>query len=620
MSKETFKSIDRVSSIAALRDFIDRGGRNISKFARDHGVPYSTAMRWASDVRSGAEPRIDATRGPRKTNSGVCMHQERLTLTRREKERQAEARKGPSEFFPRATIYPAPPKNHFDMPWPHYWQAMHGHAMTWADVRGRKQKKVVITSAQMATPAHAGFFQSLLAYCFRECAALVVIPFRYRNPTSQWTEGQEDHEWLAPELLRYEINTREELCKNLVLAAHIPIQPTAVSPLSGLDTMGPQSMIFGSCKLELSTVPVPSSSMPKIITTTGAITHPDFTNTKAGAKGAFHHCLGAVVVEIDGDKFYLRQLGAENDGSFIDLQSKYSPFGAEPAGNAAALVLGDTHTRFKDESVHDATFLMNDSIVDHLAPSLIAVHDLSDLQSNNTHHAKNQFKVQFRKHVAKQSNVEEEVNEAAEFLDEIASQRKWRQILVVPSNHTDHLSDWIDNFKIKEDLENAEFWNYLVNEFFKSTRAGENFDAFIHCMKTRAKSVNQLILPYRDESHSVLGIELGMHGDKGPNGSRGSRRNLDKIGVKSIVGHSHSPGIFGGTWQTGTSSKLRMGYNSGPSSWMHTHCVVYSNGHRALINIIHGKWKMEWDVEEKKWARNMADSLSVESPMMLSKP
>lgn len=124
-------------------------------------------------------------------------------------------------------------------------------------------------------------------------------------------------------------------------------------------------------------------------------------------------------------------------------------------------------------------------------------------------------------------NVEEEINEAAVFLDEIASQRSWRKILVVPSNHTDHLSSWIDNFEPKKDLGNFEFWNYLLSQFIAATRTGQDFDAFIHCMSTRAKEKDQLILPYRDESYSVKGIELGMHGDKGPNGSRGSRRNID---------------------------------------------------------------------------------------------
>ena len=40
----------------------------------------------------------------------------------------------------------------------------------------------------------------------------------------------------------------------------------------------------------------------------------------------------------------------------------------------------------------------------------------------------------------------------------------------------------------------------------------------------------------------------------------------------------------------GTNSLLRLDYNSGPSSWLHTDCIVYANGKRSLINFIEGKW------------------------------
>ena len=49
-----------------------------------------------------------------------------------------------------------------------------------------------------------------------------------------------------------------------------------------------------------------------------------------------------------------------------------------------------------------------------------------------------------------------------------------------------------------------------------------------------------------------------MHGDKGPNGARGSIRNLRRIGIRSVIGHTHSPGIDEGCYQVGTSTRLRL--------------------------------------------------------------
>ena len=73
-----------------------------------------------------------------------------------------------------------------------------------------------------------------------------------------------------------------------------------------------------------------------------------------------------------------------------------------------------------------------------------------------------------------------------------------------------------------------------------------------------------------------------------------------------------------GYGQYGFAARLR--YNTGPSSLMHTHCVVYSNGHRALLNIVKGKWKMEWNDAELKWAREKVNSIAVETPLMKMKP
>ena len=50
-------------------------------------------------------------------------------------------------------------------------------------------KRYVITSAQNATPVHIRFFNSLLTYCSHNSARLIVIPYRYKNPTSIWTKN-----------------------------------------------------------------------------------------------------------------------------------------------------------------------------------------------------------------------------------------------------------------------------------------------------------------------------------------------------------------------------------------------------------------------------------------------
>jgi hypothetical protein len=110
-------------------------------------------------------------------------------------------------------------------------------------------------------------------------------------------------------------------------------------------------------------------------------------------------------------------------------------------------------------------------------------------------------------------------------------------------------------------------------------------------MLVRDRKLARVRVLDEDESFRLGGVELGMHGDRGPNGSRGSIRNLRRIGVKSIIGHSHSPGIDEGCYQVGTSTRLRLEYNHGASSWLNCHCILHADGKRQLVVIVDGYWR-----------------------------
>ena len=70
-------------------------------------------------------------------------------------------------------------------------------------------KTYVVTSAQNATPIHEGFFASIIKFCKENDAELLIIPYRYRNPTSLWTE--KDHDWWHPKAVNYIIDNNIRL-------------------------------------------------------------------------------------------------------------------------------------------------------------------------------------------------------------------------------------------------------------------------------------------------------------------------------------------------------------------------------------------------------------------------
>lgn len=462
----------------------------------------------------------------------------------------------------------------------------------------RRTRKVtyVITAAQNATPVHPRGWKALLNYCKHTGAQLLVIPFRYRNPTSRWSKTARADDWWADEVLPYLINLRVDLNKHLVLLADIMTQPTAMRPLEGFESVSSKkSAIIGHTKLELTTIPAPQARLPKILTTTGAITKKNYIPSKAGKKGEFHHTFGACIAEINGEAFHIRQINMLLDGSFCDLLTEYSEDTVTNYPRIPALVMGDTHVEYIDPTVVEATFTNPNSIVNILRPEQLIWHDVYNGAARNWHDRSHAFR-EFAKWKSGKESVEAELTRTLEFIDRVTP--PWVKNIFVASNHNDWLRNWVEDTDPRKDPVNCMFWAETFLAIAKAketamTPAGVTVaDAFAYWGMKRLKTAGQAAFLRRDQPYQIKGIEISYHGDKGPGGMRGSRMAFRKIGVKSILGHAHAPGITEGAYQVGTSSFLNLTYAAGsPSAWLHTHCIIYPNGKRSLITIIDGKWR-----------------------------
>jgi len=90
----------------------------------------------------------------------------------------------------------------------------------------------------------------------------------------------------------------------------------------------------------------------------------------------------------------------------------------------------------------------------------------------------------------------------------------------------------------------------------------------------------------RNDSYLIKGWEVGQHGDIGSNGSRGSLNQFRKMNIKIIVGHYHSPKRIDNALSVGTTTKLRLDYNRGPSSWLHSHILIHDNGTAQHVHFL----------------------------------
>lgn len=460
-------------------------------------------------------------------------------------------------------------------------------------LRATRCRRFVITSAQNATPVHAGFFAALERYCRENRAHLIVIPYRYRNPTSIHSKADKNDDWWDKPVVKYLLDKRLDLNRNITVLADIKTQPTAVNPLSGFETIsGSRSAVLGHSKIEVVPVATPHEKMAKLLITTGACTRKNYTETKAGKKGEFHHSLGAAVIEVDGNTFYPRQINATPDGSFIDLDRLYTPRGSRQAPPAEALSMGDTHVIFTDPDVTRATFGPK-GMVELLRPKKLVWNDVLDFYSGSHHHRKKAF-TNLAKYLSGMNDVAKELDITFAYMDRHTP--KGVQNIVVASNHHEHFRRWVEeDFDPRQDPTNLMIWAETFNAMAKATKmtpgGATTFDPFAWWGARKLKCIDRTRFLKRDESCCIAGIEVGYHGDQGANGARGSLSAFNKIGAKTISGHSHTPGIKEGAYSVGTSTRLRLEYNHGPSSWLQTHCVIYANGKRSLLNVVGGRWR-----------------------------
>jgi hypothetical protein len=483
-------------------------------------------------------------------------------------------------------------------------------------------KRFFITWAQCNTPVHKQFFANMEAYAARVDAEIHVIAGRYKNPTSTYSiyHKKEDITW-DDMVMPYLDANRHKVHKYVSIMSDLKIQPTAVNPMSGLHGLsGVNSCVFGGPKMQMETIPVLEGQKPKMMVTSGACTVPNYTDSKTGKKGEFHHNLGFTIVEIkDDETFYIRQVTATDEGNFNDLfynvkfdgieepivfadieeelawrMENYNKKPVNLVGGTvikrnkkvSAMILGDLHCGHHDPELIRATL----EFMGILVPKHVVLHDIFDGYSISHHEMKDSF-AQYAKEVHDENNLGKEVEEMFKVLEPF---QKFKKVVIVRSNHDDFIDRWLKNSDwkkqptCKNSLLYMDYSRRLLQQYADKNVKGiipelvnERFPNFITLGRT--------------DSYVVKGWELANHGDIGANGSRGSLNQFRKLNTKLVVGHYHSPGRKENVFAVGTSTHLRVGYNIGPSGWLQSHVLIDKYGKAQHINFIDGGFTtLEW--------------------------
>lgn len=453
--------------------------------------------------------------------------------------------------------------------------------------KGAQQKKVnlkkktyFITSAQNATPVNKKLLKSMKAYAEFRDAQIEVIALRYKNPTSVFTDKQKKDNYWSQEVTEYLVANRFTIGNRMTVLGDVKTQLTASMPLTSMEglTRG-ESAIVGHPRMHFRTLPTLDAHKSKFLLTSGSITVPNYTDSKAGKRAEFNHVNGFTIIETDGeDRLHIRQVSSDKDGSFYDLdyfvdgkEVVYKPQGVK------ALVGGDIHVGETCPVTHKCTLGM----LDRFTPNYYIAHDLMSGYSVNPHEKNDPF-IALQREEDSSWDFRKELKQVKKYVKEVLTHVP--KMVIVKSNH----DDFIDRFIINAD------W-----------RKEQNKKTYLKYANLKAK--NKLpngILPYEMEKEfgdSVLALtdscsfivadnELANHGHLGISGSRGSSMQYKRLNIKTITGHSHSPLLEDGNLTVGTQTYLKLNYTKGMGRWANANAIVHENTKRQLLIIEDGEY------------------------------
>jgi len=453
----------------------------------------------------------------------------------------------------------------------------------------RSKNRFIISWAQSETDVFKPFLKNMEAYAEYIDAEILIVAGRYKNPVSlrysqSLSSNEKDNKemYWDKSITKYLDANRHNVHKHLVIASDVKIQPTASTPLSGLNSLtGLESCIFGHPRVHFDSLPVLDGYPSKVLLTTGSITKPNYTDTKSGKKGEFHHSYGFIVVELDGEYFHTRQVTSSEDGSFYDLDVLVDNGIIIEDQVAETIVFGDLHI---GDHCEESVKLSLD-IARKLKVNNVIAHDLFNGKSISPHDSKSPFEL-LKKEESGLDNLIEEISDVVDFLEENSD----LDFIVVRSNHDLWLDRWLN------DTDWRKCNNKMTYLKLASAMADDKEGKGALNVILKINGVKNVYCLDLDESFSVCGFELAIHGHQGAGGSRGSMVQYKNLNTKNITGHSHVPRRIDGALSVGTLTKLRLGYNKGLSAWMNSNVIIHSNGKAQHINIINNKVTTLWKI------------------------
>lgn len=448
-------------------------------------------------------------------------------------------------------------------------------------------EKLLITGAQACARPNEALLESMDTYIAQNAGRLVILPMIGLNASQDWTE-------LDPSFADRDVEYGNRKLNEHIQIEQFHVRPYQIDPVTGLQRFAQRerTQVFASPKQRMKAIPDTSRTHTKFLVTTGAVTFPNYATSsdvsaerrRLGEIARRDHELGGLVVELAGDRYFMRHIASGNRGAFIDLGTKYD--GKEVIGGIRpdAMVLGDWHSGRSDPEVIATTLDM----LRTLKPKKVFVHDFFDGHSVSHHVEKEPISQQLlQQEDLGHTSLEQELTQCRDEL--IMLSELTDEVVVVMSNHHEFLWRWLNEGRFMRSPENMRF-AFRLASYMAERDLNDPVEYGIRMIGKIPRNIKFL---KRTDSVKVRGYELGAHGDKGVGLGYGSITSKENDFGKSITGHVHTAQKQRNTHTVGTCLPRDMYYMRGsPSAWTNSHAIIWPDGSVQHTIFDNGLWRL----------------------------
>lgn len=426
--------------------------------------------------------------------------------------------------------------------------------------------RIVISFINDGTTLNEDCFLTLKNYCKINKAQLGIL--WGKNIKKNKVFNKDVFDLLSPYLATKFEFEKDKNC----IAMDFLIPFTQKNPLMNMEklTTDIKTIIVGSPKQYLKTLPYKQYTDQRIAWSTGTISNIDYPNTISGHLDSKNHTLGGILLTWNEEyKRYIPRNLIFKGNEICDLNISYTKNNYKVLKEISGIVLGDLHLPEEDQKAISKTKQM----IKTLSPNVVMIHDIASWNSIS-HHEFNQHLTKLKNKNNENKDLETELKSVIEHLNDFVFDLKDINFKIVNSNHDDFINKWLETGEFIKDSVNAKIGAQL---FIKYLEGKNILDGYL--------PKNVQFLP-KNTSFEVEGFELSEHGDAGINGMKGSIASFNKGLNKTIIGHTHSPENTEHTIVVGTLSKLIVNYNQkGFTKWSHCNAIIHRNGTHQLIFI-----------------------------------